>query len=227
MSTNLYHHLDQEIFTGLLNGKNRALLLRNMVESDDEISEQDDRDHWLIRSCQEIGLPAIDETHPFAIEGYTLFFGNEKNMAEFTHEVSMITDKEESQHVWESTSSAYFLGHYLNYPAGAIRYMLANDIADVSGEFIVRYGTIRFRIGVEQLIENCEQLWLMFPQEAQTMYLEWVSPVLDHESDPQIFEVLAHDHRRLQRIVEICEQLQKKLKKQKMFQSIREIWKRS
>lgn len=226
MTTDIYHHLDQEIFSGLLHGKNRALLLRNLVDSELETQSQDDRDQWLYRSCLEIGLPAINASHPFAIEGYTLFFANEKNMAEFTHEVSLIA-KEESEHVWQSTSSAYFLGHYLNYPAGAIQYMLAHHELDGSGEFIVRYGTIRFRIGAGELIDNCEQLWVMFPQEAKTMYLEWVSPELEQQIEPNVFEVLAHDHSRLQRIVEACEQLQKKLKKQKMFQSIRGMWKRS
>jgi|GEM_PF-5305973 len=226
MTTDIYHHLDQEIFTGLLNGKSRALLLRNMADEEEEMQDQDDRDHWLYRSCLEMGLPAINEAHPFAIEGYTLFFANEKNMAEFTHEVSMIA-KEESENVWQSTSSTYFLGHYLNYPAGVIQYMLTHHGQDDADEFIVRYGTIRFRIGVNQLVDNCEQLWLMFPQEAKTMYLEWVSPDLDQETESKIFEVLAHDHGRLQRIVETCTQLQKKLKKQKMFQSLRGIWKRS
>lgn len=226
MKTKIYHHLDQDIFTGLLHGKSRALLLRNMDDSDSEMQEQDDRDHWLFRSCLEVGLPSIDSAHPFAIQGYTLFFATEKNMAEFTHEVSMIAT-EGNENVWRSTSSAYFLGHYLNYPAGVIQYMLTHDVMNEMGEFIVRYGSIRFRIGSEQLTDNCEQLWLMFPQEAKVMYVEWVSPDVDLQDEPKIFDVLAHDHSRLQRIVEVCEQYQRKLKKQKMFQSFREIWKRS
>lgn len=221
--TKIYHHLDQDIFTALLRGKIRALLLRNMEES--ECQKKDDGDHWLYRSCLEIDLPAINSNHPFAIDGYTLFFGNEKNMAEFTHEVSMIV-QEDGESVWQSTNLIYFLGYYLEYPAGAMQYMLSHPTVDETGEFIVRYGAKRFRIGLEQVIENCEQMWLMFPQEAKIMYLEFVLPEIDEQSEPRIFDILAHDRNRLQRVVEGCQQTQRKLKKQKMFQSLWEKWKK-
>lgn len=224
--TKIYHHLDQDIFTGLLRGKNRALLLRNLVESDSELQDMDDRDHWLFHSCLEIGLPSINSMHPFAINGYTLFFGNEKNMAEFTHEISGI-ELENKENVWQSAEVVYFLGQYLDYPAGAIQYMLSHPTIDESDEFIVRYGAKRFRIGMEQVVENCEQMWLMFPEEAKIMYLEFVLSEWDEQTEPKIFDVLAHDRNRLNRVLEDCQQIQRKWKKQRMFQSIWEIWKRS
>lgn len=224
--TKIYHHLDQDIFTGLLRGQNRALLLRNMVESDSEVQDQEDRDHWLFRSCLEIGLPSIHSMHPLAIDGYTLFFGNEKNMAEFTHEVSGMA-QEDGENIWQSSERVYFLGQYLNYPAGAIQYMLAHPTPSETGEFIVRYGTKRFRIAMEDVIENCEQMWLMFPEEAKIMYLEFVSSEWDLQTEPKIFDVLAHDYNRLTRVLEDCQQTQRKMKKQKMFQSLWDLWKKS
>lgn len=220
--TKIYHHLDQDIFTGLLRGQNRALLLRDLDGSEEE-RDVADRDWWLFNSCLELDLPSIDSNHPYAIEGYELFFGNERNMAEFTHGIGKHQAIGDEGYMWENPELMYYLGKYLDYPAGAIQYMLSHPSTPDSGEMIVRYGTKRFRVGMEQVVESCEQMWLLFPHEAKILYLEFASES-DLEIEPKIYDVLAHDHNRLQRVVEDSIQIHRKQKKQKMFQAIWDIW---
>lgn len=217
-----YHRLDEDIFHGLLQGQIQALLLFNHLQPHPLSEVEDDgRDQWLVNSCLELDLPVIDQTHPLAIPGYLLFFINDRWMAEFAIGVDQVAAGT-TEGLWRLPPLQRFLGEYLKYPAEVIHFLF-KPRSDEDGEMIVRHGMRRFRIGLNQAKSAIERLWLMCPKEANITYLEYITPDLQ---DSKIYDVIAHDKNRLDRVIEDCLQELESTRKTTMFHYFRNLWKR-
>lgn len=214
-----YHLLDQRILNGLLQGKAKALLLREDTQL--ELLKNDKfLDQQLVKSCLEAGLPVIDEKHPYVVPGCLLFFANELSMAELT---GRIDDNlfETTEDVWIIPENQRSLGQFLGYPAGALYYALSYQEQAEQAELLIRYGYKRFRIEIDQAIDNIQRLWLMFPDDDQTTYVEYISLT---ESTAKMYELHTHDYNGLEKVIKECGEEREKQQQKNVFERLRDFW---